>query len=133
VSRHRFILAVVVLVSAAACGGDGPPPSADAGAGPYDALYGGLCQARAQATQPGVARETFFDRVHQPLHELAADAAGGDRAAAARLLEAKEALERDFAADPGVVPADLDRLLEVTRQAIAGAGRPAPEPCQEAP
>jgi hypothetical protein len=82
---------------------------------------------------PPAPRDTFFDRVHQPLHELAADAARADRAAAARLLESKQALERDLAGDASLLPTDLDRLLEATRRAIAATGRPAPSPCQEEP
>ncbi|MFP5319172.1 MAG: hypothetical protein ACLGI2_12890 [Acidimicrobiia bacterium] len=96
-------------------------------------LYQGLCQARAEASQPEAAREIFFDRVHQPLHQLAAEAAGADRAAAAKLLEAKQAVERDFADDPELLPGDLDRLTEATRRAIPTTGRPTPDPCQEAP
>ena len=64
---------------------------------------------------------TFFDRVHQPLHELAAEVAASDRAAAARLLEAKEAVEHDLAGEPSVLRAGWTGLVEATRRATRGA------------
>lgn len=132
-SRGRAVVAAVLLVAAAGCAGagdGGPTTSSD---DRYAQLYQGLCQARAQASQPEVAREIFFDRVHQPLHELAAEAADADRAAAAKLHEAKHAVERDLADDPESLRGDLDRLAEATRRAIPATGRPTPDPCQEAP
>ena len=132
-SRGRPIVAVVLLVVAAGCAGNGDEGSTASNDDPYAQLYQGLCQARAQASQPEAAREIFFDRVHRPLHELATEAAGADRAAAAKLLEAKQAVERDLADDPQLLPGDLDRLTEATRRAIPATGRPTPDPCQEAP
>jgi hypothetical protein len=133
VTRGDAIIAVVLLLAAAGCGGNGDAGSASTGDGPYGGLYQGLCRARAEASQPDTARATFFDRVHQPLHELAAEAAGHDRAAAARLLEAKQAVEGGFAGDPGLLGAELDRLVEATREAIAASGRRTPDACKEGP
>ena len=130
-SRGRSVVAVVLLVVAAGCG-TGDERSTASNDDPYAQLYQGLCQARAQASQPEAAREIFFDRVHQPLHELATEAAGADRAAAAKLHEAKQAVERDLAHDPESLRGDLDRLAEATRRAIPATGRPTPDPCQEA-
>ena len=127
------VFALVILVAATACAAGGDATSTTTRPRPYAALYQGLCQTRAEAAQPAAARGTYFDRVHQPLHELAADAARADRTAAARLLEAKQALERDLAGDTSLLGDDLDRLLDATRRAIAATGRPAPEPCPEAP
>ena len=42
----------------------------------------------------------FFDRVHQPLHELATVAAYADRAATAELLKGKQGIERELADSP---------------------------------
>lgn len=132
-SGGRPLVAVVLLVLAAGCAGNGDDGSPTSNDDPYAQLYQGLCQARAQASQPEAAREIFFDRVHQPLHDLATEAAGGDRAAAAKLHEAKHAVERDLADDPESLRGDLDRLAEATRRAIPATGRPTPDPCQEAP
>ena len=127
----RIALATSVLVLTSSCGGaGGPAPAATA---PYAALVRGLCQARASAGDPDQARRAFFDNAHQPLHELAAAAAAGDRVAAARLLEAKQAVEGDLAGDPARLGVDIDLLIEATRGALAAVGQPPPRPCQEAP
>ncbi|HEX2064101.1 MAG TPA: hypothetical protein VHE80_06740, partial [Acidimicrobiales bacterium] len=67
--------------------------------GDYARAYAGLCTARSAARSGEVASagNAFSDRAHQPLHELAARAAERDRAAAGRLLEAKQAVEGDLA------------------------------------
>jgi len=64
---------------------------------------------------------------------VAAVAAAGDRVAAARLLEAKQAVERDLAGDSARLGVDIDLLIEATRGALAAVGQPPPRPCQEAP
>ncbi|MGH9152451.1 MAG: hypothetical protein ACRD03_08660 [Acidimicrobiales bacterium] len=119
---------MVVLLSATACGGDsrGSPTTLR-----YGGLYQGLCESRAEATDPDAARRTFFDHVHRPLHELASEAAAADRGAASRLLEAKEAVERGLAGEPATLAADLDRLLDATGGAIRATGGPTPKPCKE--
>ena len=132
-TRALAVLALVILVPTAGCARGGGASSTTTRPSPYGPVYQWLCQTRAQAAQPVAARDTFLDLIHQPLHELAADAARTDRAAAARLLEAKQALERDLAGDTSALRADLDRLLDATRRAAAAAGRPAPDPCKEAP
>lgn len=56
-----------------------------------------------------------------------------DRAAAARLLEAKQAVEHDLErseSDPAVLGPDLDRLTSTTRAALALAGHPAGHVCE---
>lgn len=126
----RIALATSVLVLASSCGGGDQP--APAGTAPYAALAQGLCQARARAGEPDQARQAFFDNAHQPIHELAAAAAAGDRVAAARLLEAKQAVEGDLAGDPARLGVDIDLLIEATRDALAAVGQPPPRPCQEA-
>jgi len=131
-TRWRTLGVVLALLAAGACGTDDDSTAAKP-AGPYDLLYQGLCVTRARASQPAAARTAFFDRAHQPLHELAAAVARDNRAAAARLLEAKQLVERDLAGDAIGLAGDLDRLLDATRRAIAATGRPPPRPCQEAP
>lgn len=120
----------VLLVTTACGGGDERAPTVTA---PYTALARGLCQARARAGEPDQARRAFFDNAHQPIHELAAAAAAGDRVAAARLLEAKQAVEGDLAGDPARLGVSIDLLIEATRGALAAVGQPPPRPCQEAP
>ncbi len=46
------------------------------------------------------ARRLFFDRAHQPIHQLASATSEVDRAASAKLLEAKRVVEDDLD-DPG--------------------------------
>lgn len=127
------IRAAVLVLSAAACGPDASSTSAGERAGPYESLYQALCVTRARAPQPDAAGEIFFDRVDQPIHELAAVAAQEDRAAAARLLEAKQVVESAIAGDGGGLADGLDRLLDATRRAIVATGQPEPQPCQDAP
>ncbi|HWC12645.1 MAG TPA: hypothetical protein VG455_15660, partial [Acidimicrobiales bacterium] len=95
----------------------------------YGAAFDGLCTARRSAgTDVNAARSTFYDRSHDPLHSLAQDLQPVDRALAARLLEAKEAVESGLRAHrpaPSLGP-DLDALLEVTGQALARLSLPVP-------
>jgi hypothetical protein len=70
---------------------------ADTGPATLVAAVEGLCQVLRDADR-GVplARAVFYDRSHDGLHDLAATVATKDRVAAARLLEAKSAVERDY-------------------------------------
>jgi hypothetical protein len=67
------------------------------------------------------ARTTFYDRSHDALHDIARDLDPVDRAAAGRLLEAKQQVEAGLDADPPPpgLAADLDRLAGVTRAGLA--------------
>ena len=53
----------------------------------------------------------FFDRVHQPLHELATAAAYADRAATAELLKGKQGVERDLADSPELPSGGVDLTM----------------------
>ncbi len=118
------------------CGGDGATPAPSTapsttgrGEGAYEAAFAGLCAARASAgTDVNSARSTFYDRSHDPLHSIASDLGPVDRALAARLLEAKEAVESDLRADrpPPSLGPDLDRLVQVTAEALVRLSLPAP-------
>lgn len=124
--RISGLVVTLTGLTAACSNSDGDRPPA-----PYESLYQGLCTARARATEPASARAVFFDRAHQQLHELASEATPKDRAASARLLEAKEAVERDLAsADPALAD-DLDQLLDAARAAITTANHPPPGQCEE--
>ncbi|MGH2767562.1 MAG: hypothetical protein ACRD0D_13870 [Acidimicrobiales bacterium] len=81
----------------------------------------GLCLALEQAgADVRAARKTFFDRSHEALHIIARAVQRVDRPAAARVLEAKQAVEAKFEGGPG--PADLQaalrRLLAAARAAL---------------
>lgn len=131
-SRSGLLGAAVVVLVGTACGTNERPTSA-AKPAPYADLYQGLCVARSRVARPTEARQAFFDRAHQRIHQLGAAVALEDRAVAGRLLEAKQAVERDLAGGATVLAGDLDRLLAATRRAIEATGQPAPQPCQEAP
>jgi hypothetical protein len=127
-------VAVLVLV---ACGGENSatppatsaPPTTAPEPAAYAVAFGGLCGTRGSAgTDMRLARTTFYDRSHDPLHSLAGDLEPVDRVLAARLLEAKEAVESGLRADrpPPSLGPDLDRLIEVTGQALARLSLPVP-------
>jgi hypothetical protein len=79
-----------------------------------------LCEAKDQAApDPEAARRIFFDRAHDPLHDVAAAAEEVDRSSAARFLEAKQAVEADLQAMAAPeLASDLGRLVAATRDAL---------------
>ena len=110
-------LAALIMVGCA------PASSNDTsgGASPLSDAAAALCTAKRQAaTDPLAARRVFYERAHDPLHDLARQAQTADRPAAARLLEAKQRVEHDL--DAGATPqrlvGDLDRLLVATDAAL---------------
>ena len=150
--RPRVALAALALVVGAVssgCGQGGEGGSGGEGGAPggaraastatvpglpaaqVDDAVEGLCQAREEAGgDVNPARTTFYDRSHDPLHAIAGALEPVDRPLAGRLLEAKQAVEADLAspARAASLTADLDRLLEVTREALARLSVPSP-PC----
>ena len=124
------IVAVAAAVGAFAGSDDGPSGPGD---GPsFTAARDGLCQA-ADAARSGdalAARAVFFDRSHQPLHELAAAAQERDRAATARLLEAKERVESGLDRPGTTLAQDLETLAVATGRAMAATGARDPGPCR---
>ena len=123
------IVVVAAVIGAIAGEGDG---GSEATSGPsFAAARDGLCQAGEAASDGDAAqaRAAFFDRSHQPLHELAAVAQEGDRAAAARLLEAKQRVESGLEKASSTLADDLDTLAVVTGKAMAVAGGRDPGPC----
>jgi len=137
-------IAAAWAVLLAACGSSGgtttpvtSPASGPSGAlgivteGAARAAVGGLCDIRARYTgDREAANGVFYDASHEELHVIAAAAEVKDRAAAARLLQAKERVEADLLADPlpEPFPADLDRLIDATRAALKLLGIDVP-PC----
>ncbi len=98
--------------------------------GATDGVLAPLCEAIAAADGTEAA-EVFESRAHQPLHELADEVAGVDRDVAARLLEAKFAVEtvvRDDAAAPdALVRQRLEDLAVEVRAGLTALDRPAPD------
>lgn len=83
--------------------------------------YAGLCETRTLAqASPGVARDQFFGQVHSPLHDIAREVQGRDRARTARFLEAKNDVEQAFNDGTTGRPLTgaLDRLLAQTGEAL---------------
>lgn len=82
-----------------------------------------VCTARDQArSDPEAARRAFWDGAHAELHVLARALQEGEHApAAARLLEAKNQVERDLPQQGGAPAATLQRSLEQLA-AAGGAG-----------
>lgn len=89
----------------------------------YSAAVAGLCEAREMLVDgdPVGAREAFYDNSHVALHEIADRLSAEDRAAAAELLEAKQAVESGLDAEEGSeqLQADLDSLIIATVQGVA--------------
>ena len=87
----------------------------------YVGTVTGLCEAgRLAPSRPEEAAALFQDQAHVDLHDLAAEVEESDRAAAAALLEAKQAVEADIEADQPDgerLEQDLDELLDA---AVAG-------------
>ena len=82
----------------------------------------------AVAGEVDVAKTTFD---HGPLHTLADTVTEIDRGVAARLLEAKEAVESDLAAptpDGAALVDDLEALIAATEDALVATGSPSPPP-----
>jgi len=122
-----ILVAGALAIALAACGDDSSPAPSSR----WTRAVAGLCAAAGQARGGDVddARATFFDQSHDDLHELADEVAGDDRAAAAELLEAKEAVEADLEDSSASLPDDLDTLVDATRTAVRATGATVPAGC----
>lgn len=130
---HRILAAAVV--SLVSCGGD---PSATvepievAESLPLQIAYQALCDARTLAETGDVwgAANEFMTQAHAYLHEFADRLSATDREAAARLLEAKEAVELHFSApdeaDPGATVRSLSELESAVADGAEAEGLPRP-------
>lgn len=86
------------------------------------------CRVLALADRGEVraAEDLFLDRVHEPIHDLARRASeAGHRSEAARLLEAKNAIESSAT---GPTSAAAEQLVTATRSTLRTLGEPA-SPC----
>ena len=119
-----LVAAVAALVILAVAGLLARSTLMDNGDSDRDPTVSAVCRVAELAGdgQAGEARRVFTNDVHGPLHTLAQEAAdAGDRAAAGRLLEAKELIE---SAPEGPTAADADLLMTATVAAAKAAGRP---------
>lgn len=147
-TRGISVVAVVVVgLLVASCGDDGRAPLGGPGAvdttvtrspeatsttaAPRAPVFARLCAVLDAALGGQMkAAKAVFD--HGPLHTLADAVIDIDRGVAARLLEAKEAVESDLAApapDAATVVADLEELIAATADALVATGTPAPPTC----
>lgn len=95
----------------------------------YSKAVAGLCEAQGMLADgaPEAASDAFYDDAHIALHEIADRLATEDRAAGARLLESKQAVESGLEAaerskdapDLDRLQADLDDLIIATAKAVA--------------
>jgi hypothetical protein len=86
-----------------------------------------MCTTRNQVDDPQSAQAVFLDRAHIPLHVMAAAVEDEDRALSGRLLEAKQAVEEEFAgkADPEELEQGLNELIEISAEVLNTLGIPA--------
>jgi len=97
------------------------PTDTSAAPGGFTSIVPALCRARDSArTDAGDSRRIFLDEGHAPLHVLADEVATTDRAAAADLLEAKQAVEADLE-EEAIVTNDLERDLQALIDATIAA------------
>ena len=114
-------LVLLIAVGAAACGATTPDATAPD-------VMNAVCTA-ASADSMVVARE-HFGRLHGSLHDLARRLQDVDqRAAAGRLLEAKQSVEAALSSDPPAPSLfrDLAALTVATESALAAVDEPAPD------
>lgn len=112
---QRSLIATALLAAlAAGCGGSATTTTAASDGEPD--LAAQVCALAAMADDPSAAASTFNLEVHDPLHDVADQLIEDEeRAAAARLLEAKAAAEgllADDTADPEELRESLVTLAE---------------------
>lgn len=127
------LVAVGALAGVLLLSGDGGDTSTDPPSNLEETLLG-LCAASSEAAEGSVedAGDVFYDRSHQGLHDLAAQASDEDRAAVTRLLETKQRVEALLrgGASPGELRSQLRRLLDAASEAARAIDVP-PPPCPE--
>lgn len=113
---------VVAVVVAAVWSGESPEDEQGSTAPSGERTLSGLCASVDAANDGQLARAhgIFLGRAHTGLHDIAARLADGNqRRAAARLLEAKNAVEVFLPQRSETAPADLRRLLQATTHGLA--------------
>lgn len=149
-SRRRWLLglvavtvpavaAVAITLSSGSESGSTPTTGGNASGGEssrWGAVIEGLCSTRdaLRADDVEEARDVFDDESHEGLHVLAARAASEDRATVARLLEAKNRVERGLDGDGSALGAPLRTLVRATGALTEELGEPAvPGSCEASP
>lgn len=130
-ARTRVVVGLLAAaIGLAACGG-GRTTTTPTIPASHRLLLAALCDATAAARRGDAAkaRMTFFDRAHQPIHELASATAAVDRAASARLLEAKQRVEADVGAAAPSLEVDLADTTLAAHAASVAVGDTTPLPC----
>ncbi len=131
-TRRRRVLAAaavtfLALATLAVVATRRDEPSAQRG---HAQVHRDLCDA-LRTGDPAAAAASFTRRIHTPLHELAANAETVDRAATARLLEAKQRVEADLeGGDQTGALRDLAVLEPLVRDALSATGI-STTPCRE--
>jgi hypothetical protein len=125
-TRLALLLCAFVTAGAVAACGETQPQSETARLDRQ--VVAALCEVRDQALHDAdMAKEIFLDRAHDWLHDLAREVAGIDRSAAARLLEAKQAVEADLERpSSSALAKDLKALVASTRRALEVTNGSAP-------
>ena len=108
----------IVVLTLSACGLNSDSDD------PYRLVVSGLCEAEEQAVAGDItgAETVFYDSVHRLLHDLAAETADVDRAAAARLLEAMKAVESGLETDQSDIGEAFRDLVAATDEALTATG-----------
>ena len=118
---------LVVAATLGACGGGGGDQAGGEPAkatGRWGQVHTNLCAAAAASAKGDrKAAEQDFDDIHAALHELAAAVERENRAAAARLLEAKQRVETRGSTQ------DLEDLAVTVAEGIRVTGGTAPKRC----
>jgi hypothetical protein len=125
VAARAATAAVLLLVgTTAGCGGDGDDDEPTSATGRFGQIHQGVCAA-AQFAESGDRKraEEAFDDVHFGVHALVQAVEQQDRAAAARLLQAMERVERQG------TTANLEALVEPVAESIELTGGTAPDTC----
>ena len=91
--RRRVAGTLIAAFALGACADGADVGGAQARA---EAVQGGICEAAESAPRDTGDAQDAFDRVHTDLHLLAAETEERDRAATARLLQAKQQVEADL-------------------------------------
>lgn len=116
--------AVLLLLFVTACG-DGTPSSGSAVTDPYSALLADTCETLDLAGDGDVkgAERVFENRVHGPLHDLAAEVEDVDRDVTADLLVAKNDVEEALKSlEEGGLTNRLRSLGDAVSRSIASLG-----------
>jgi hypothetical protein len=124
VTRVALLCALMATGAMVACGAGQPRSQSARDDG---GIVAPLCEARGQAVHDAAeAKAIFVDRAHDGLHELARDVAELDRSAAARLLEAKQAVEAEIERPSGgtALAEHLEALIASTRRALEATNQP---------